>query len=187
MIILREKKYLINYYAEATYLLENIAINILNYISSRNSEFAESLEETKDRETTGAKILNTINNFLIKLRARLSEWTKITLGQKNRNESGIINGNTWTLDMQSKNVFNIRDNVRNNRIQIGSQTDKTDKEKIEVMCDNYFYRLNELNNLMSPYLEADPTIDKVYPFKNSDNSTERNKILNWIRNIKRII
>ena len=183
----KEKKYLVDYYGEATSILQAIALKILDYVISRNSEFVESVQETKTRISRGNRILITMKKNIADLQKRLTNWTHVSFHQKRSKNVEVINAFTFLTDMHSKNVFSIRENIRNNRLRIGSETNNPDKEVIENLCDNYFYRLNELNNLMSPYIDKDPVIDRVYPFKSSDSSNERNKILNWIKNLKRII
>jgi transcription termination factor NusB len=178
----------ISYYQEITEILEKIAQKIQEYVSnnlyeSESYNKLERIREAEERISAGQRILDIINSYFNNLRKRLYDWGKITLGLETKKDSIIINGFTYTTDINSQNVFRIRDNVRTNNMPIHQQTDDTEKNRIENLCDNYFDNLKELDDLMKPYIKQDTSIKRVWPFKFTDNPTKRMKILRWIQQL----
>jgi hypothetical protein len=179
---------LTSYYQEITGILEKIAQKIQEYVSnnlyeSESYNKSERIREAEERISAGQRILDTINSYFHNLRKRLNDWGEITLGLKTRKDSIIINGFTYTTDINSQNVFKIRDNIGTHNMPIQQQTDDIEKNRIKNLCDNYFDNLKELDDLMKPYIKQDTSIKKVWPFKFSDNPAKRIKILRWIQQL----
>ena len=90
---------------------------------------------------------------------------------------------TRETDRNSNNIFRIKTNLRDPLIAICDGIDEDEKNIIEDLCDNYFDSLKELNDLMISRIKQEPDIERVWPFKPTDDDTIRITILRWTQQL----
>jgi hypothetical protein len=161
--------------------LDSIALKIDTYISFCEPEDSEgkSLKESQE----GDSIIDTIESYFSNLHNRLYHLCLITLNIENQREMGIINSLTERTDRNSNNIYGFRTEIRNPQKLLYTQIENEEKNRIENWCDNYFNSLKELNDLMKPYIKDNSSINKIWPFKETDDTTIRIRILRWIQQL----
>ena len=177
--VLSESTSLLEEYKRISHLLGSIALKINEYIEFcgfGDTEDWKSLKESED----GNHIITAIKLYFRSLHKGLFEWGRITLGITNHRDIYIINEYTEEMDGNSDKVYKSRVNIYDPNRAI-FQIEDSEKEVIKDLCDNYFDNLKELNDLLDPFVKQNPELNKVWPFKETDDPNKRNTILNWIQ------